>query len=355
MKRFGLLLLSEFKLFRTTIPVHIIGIFQPALMFSLMALVLVTPTFDMHVIIPTTPLGTELVLEMEKVGSPIGDKYINPILVDPVVSGEIPGGQLINVETVDGTSIALQRYGLIDSNMVKNFRNRLTSAALSIWNNSLLGHSITIEHYPWLSRDIPYSVYFGMAMLPLAAFLAAALIGAFSTAQEFEFKTIIEYRLSPISMILIMGARLVRLSLIGLLSSFVLMLAVGIFTGGWPSSLIWAALILLVMALLGGCLGTLAGLVLQSTLPAFLIGLALAFFTWLLGSAFGLAAGFSGTYEAVSRWMPNTHAVELLFPLYYGVDIGSGQPAILFLATACMILVLVTIFTYRQKILLRQR
>jgi hypothetical protein len=355
MTRFGLLLLSEFKLFRTTIPVHIIGIFQPALMFSLMALVLVTPTFDMHVINPTTPLGTELVLEMEKVGSPIGDKYINPILVDPVVSGGIPGGQLINVETVDGTSIALQRYGLIDSNMVKNFRNRLTSAALSIWNNSLLGHSITIEQYPWLSRDIPYSVYFGMAMLPLAAFLAAALIGAFSTAQEFEFKTIIEYRLSPISMILIIGARLVRLSLIGLLSSFVLMLAVGIFTGGWPSSLIWAALILLVMALLGGCLGTLAGLVLQSTLPAFLIGLALAFFTWLLGSAFGLAAGFSGAYEAVSRWMPNTHAVELLFPLYYGVDIGSNQPAILFLATVCTILVLLTIFTYRQKILLRQR
>ena len=51
-------------------------------------------------------------------------------------------------------------------------------------------------------------------------------------------------------MILIMGARLVRLSLIGLLSSFVLILAVGIFTGGWPSSLIWAALILFVMELI---------------------------------------------------------------------------------------------------------
>ena len=42
MKRFALLLRNEFKLFKTAIPVHLIGIFQPALMFSLIALVLVT-------------------------------------------------------------------------------------------------------------------------------------------------------------------------------------------------------------------------------------------------------------------------------------------------------------------------
>jgi ABC-type multidrug transport system permease subunit len=350
MKRFQLLLLNEFKLFRTTIAIHLIGIFQPALMYSLMALILVKPTFDMNIVRPTTPLGEELVSEMEVVGSPIGEKYIHPILVDPLSSTNFPGGQVISVVTVDGTPTAVQRFGLIDSNMVKNFRNRLTSAALSLWNKSLQGYAITIEQHPWLSEDIPYTVYFGMAMLPMAAFLASAIIGAFRTAQEFEFNTIMEYRLSPTPMFLIIGTRLVRLSLTGLLSAIVLMVIAGIIGGVWPSSFLWAILIFLAMAILGGCLGTTAGLVLQSSLPSFLIGLAITFFTWILGSAFGLSAGFGGAYEAVSRWMPNTYAVELLFPLYYRVDIGAGQPAVFVLLAACAIMILLTTFTYRQKI-----
>ena len=219
----------------------------------------------------------------------------------------------------------------------------------------MAGRSITIEQRPWLTRDIPYTIYFGMAMLPLAAFLAGALIGAFLMAQEFEFNTIMEYRLSPISMFLILGTRLLRLSLTGLLSAIVLMTAVGLIGGIWPSSLLWAFLIFLGMAILGGCLGTTAGLILQSTLPAFVIGLSASFFTWILGSAFGLSTGFGGAYEAVSRWMPNTYAVELLFPLYYRVDIAPSQPAILVLITACTTMILLTTVTYRQKVLKRQR
>ncbi len=355
MNRFRLLLLNEFKLFRTAIAIHLIGIFQPALMFSLMAMILVEPTFDMRVVRPTTPLGEALVSEMREVGSPIGEKYINPILIDPDTSTDLPGGQVIIVEAVKGKPTAVQRFGLIDSNIVKNYRNRLTTAALSLWNRSLAGRAITIEQRPWLSQDIPYTVYFGMAMLPMAAFLAAALIGAFLTAQEFEFNTILEYRLSPISMSLLIGTRLIRLSLTGLLSAIVLMTAVGLIGGLWPSSLLWAFSIFLGMAILGGCLGATTGLMLQSTLPSFVIGLAASFFTWILGSAFGLSAGFGGAYEAVSRWMPNTYAVELLFPLYYRVDIGPGQPAILALAAACVIMILLTTYTYRQRVLTPHR
>jgi ABC-type multidrug transport system permease subunit len=354
MKRFLLLLLNEFKLFRTTIPIHIIGIFQPALMFSLMAYILVKPTFDMRIVQPTTPLGEELVMAMDQVGSPIGEKYINPILVDTMSMEDLPGGQIINVETLDGMPTAVQHFGLIDSNIVKNYRNRLTSAALIIWNKSLAGHAITIEQLAWLPRDISYSVYFGMAMLPLASFLAAVLIGAYLTAQEFEFNTIIEYRLSPVSLILIVLTRLVRLSFTGLLSAIVLIVAVGFDGGNWPSSLADTFIICSAMAILGGCLGTTTGLILQSTLPSFVIGLAATFASWILGGAFGLPAGFGGAYEAVSRWMPNTYAVELLFPLYYRVEIGPSQPAVVVLAVACVALILVTIFTYRRKVLQRQ-
>ncbi len=355
MKRFRLLLLNEFKLFRTTIPIHAVGILQPTLMFTLMSFILVLPTFDMRVVQPTTPIEQELVAAMHEVGSPIGKKYINPILVDADSLNEYSGAQVVAFETIAGQPTAVQRYGLIDSNIVKNFRNRLTSAALSLWNESLGSYAVTIEQRPWLPRDIPYTVYFGMAMLPLAAFLAASLTGGALTAQEFEFDTITEYRLSSVSMFLIVGTRLLRLSLTGLLSASVLMLVLGVLSGVWPSSLMCALSALLGITLIGACLGMIAGLLMQSTLPSFLIGLATAFFTWIMGSAFGLSAGFGGTYEAVSRWMPNTHAVELLFSLYYRVGIGSSQPAILFIGTVCIVMVIFTAITYRQKVLVRQR
>ncbi len=355
MKRFRFLLLNEFKLFRTTIPIHIIGFFQPTLMFSLMALILITPTFDMRVVRPAASIEQELVSAMQEVGSPIGEKYISPVLVDPIPSGNFSGAQIIVFESRDEKPTAVQRFGLIDSNIVKNYRNRLTAAALVLWDKSLGEYSLSLEQKPWLPHDVPYTVYFGMAMLPLAAFLSASLIGAFLAAQEFEFNTITEYRLSPVSMSWILGARLVRLSITGAISSLFLILAVGLVSGFWPSSWVSAVLILLTMAFLGGCLGTTAGLFLQSTLPAFVINLAASFFVWILGGAFGLPAGFGGAYEAISRWMPNTYAVNLLFPLYYRIGIGTNRAAVIFLTSACIIMVLMTTFTYRQKVVSQQR
>jgi hypothetical protein len=351
MKRFALLLRNEFKLFWTAIPVHLIGIFQPALMFSLMVLVLVTPTFEMQVEPPGTAVEEKLFFVMKQVGSPIGQPYINPVVVEISTGEEVQGGQIIKFERDAGQDTAVQLFGLIDSNMVKNFRNRLTAAALLIWNEKLGDDAIAIEQEPWLPRDIPYSVYFGVAMLPLAAMLASSLTGAFLTAQEFEFNTVIEYRLSPTPGVLLNGARLFRLSLTGLFSGLVLMVVIGVMTGIWPSSPGWIGLILLAVALIGGSIGTLAGLILQKTLPAFLVGLALSFFTWIMGSAFGLSSGFGGLYEAVSRFMPNTYAVKLLFPLYYRVNTGSDLPAIISLFTVGCILFLVTNITYQRKVM----
>ena len=351
MRRFVHLLRNEIVLFRTTIPVHLIGIFQPALMFSLMALVLVTPTFDMQITSPRSALEDQLVSAMLQVGSPIGQAYIHPILVDGFEGQEIQGGQLVEFGEEAGVRTAVQRFGLIDSNMVKNFRNRLTAAALIMWNQSLGSKAIAIDQVPWLLQDFPYNVYFGMAMMPLAASLAAALIGAFLTAQEFEFNTITEYRLSPTPVYMISGARLLRLAATGLLSGLVLMLVIGLTTGVWPASILWVILILFIVGIIGGCIGTLAGLIMQRVLPAFVIGLTISFFTWIMGSAFGLAAGFSGPYEAVSRFMPNTYAVELLFPLYFRVDIGTKIPALLTLTLTGLIFVLITWLTYRRTIL----
>jgi hypothetical protein len=132
MKRFGLLLLNEFKLARTALPIHLVAILQPMLMYLLMTEVLVFATFDMYVTQPTTDEGRALVTAMREVGSPIGLPYIDPILVaqEDVAQLEATSPrQIITVESRDGVPTAVQRLGLIDSNQVKNLRNRLTAAA----------------------------------------------------------------------------------------------------------------------------------------------------------------------------------------------------------------------------------
>jgi hypothetical protein len=349
MTRFRLLLLNEFRLARTALPIHLVAILQPSIMFLLMSLILVDPTFDMNVVHSETDEGRALVTAMREVGSPIGAPYINPIMVNVEEADGLP--QVIVVETRDGVPTAVQRFGLIDSNQVKNMRNRLTAAALRLWNAALGGRAVTIKERPWLPRDVPYAVYFGIAMLPLAAFLAAMFIGGILTAQDFEFGTIAEYRLAPAAPALVLGARLTRLVLSALVSAGLLLIVVGWRTGAWPDSPWRVGLILLPVAITAGSLGITAGLFLRRSLPTLVVGLLTSLGGWILGSAFGLAAGFGGSYEQISRLTPNTHAVELLFPRYYGAAVGSPHLSVVVLVLLSVGMLALTVLAYHWRVL----
>jgi ABC-type multidrug transport system permease subunit len=175
-------------------------------------------------------------------------------------------------------------------------------------------------------------------------------LGAFLTAQEFEFFTILEYRLAPVSEALILGARLARLVLSALVSAAILVIAMGLVTGFWPDSLWLVGLILLPVAAIAGCLGLVAGLLLRKSIPAFLVGLVASFVGWIMGSAFGLAAGFGGWYERVSRLTPFTHATELLFRRYYGASIGTPLISALFLVLTSAGMMALTMLAYRWRV-----
>jgi hypothetical protein len=349
MRRFQLLVRNEVKLFRTAIPIHLVAILQPTVMYLLMTIILVHPTFDMNVARPSSDLGADLVAVLEQVGSPIGQPYVYPIPMD--WDGGDVTRQVIAVEERNGVPTAVQHYGLVDSNLVKNFRNRLTAAALRLWNAELGDRAVTVEQHAWLPRDVSYNVYFGMAMLPMTTFLAAAVIGAALTAQEFEFRTVVEYRLAPAPLGLILGARLTRLVLSALLSAGILLPVVGLVNDAWPGEIWLVGLILLPLAVMAGCLGIVAGLVLRKSIPAFLVGLVASFVGWIMGSSFGLAAGFGAGYERISRLTPFTHAVELLFPRYYGAPVGSPGASALVLVFMAGGMVALTALVYRWRIL----
>ena len=107
---------------------------------------------------------------------------------------------------------------------------------------------MTVVQHPWLPHDVPYAVYFGMALLPMAAFVAASMLGEVLTAQEFEFGTIVEYRLAPAPAALKLGARLTRLVLSAFVGAATMLVAIGIVTGVWPDALWLVTLILLPVA-----------------------------------------------------------------------------------------------------------
>lgn len=347
MRRFLLLLLNEFKLTRTAIPIHAVAIIEPVIMYALMTVILVHPTVNIHVAHSTSQSGKALVAAMLKVGSPIGLPYINPVLVD--TAEPLNMRQVISIEEQNHRAIAVQRFNLIDNNLVKNYRNRLTAAAIILWNDALGGAAVTVIEHPTQPKDIPYNIYFGMAMLPLTAFLAAVLVGSVITAQEFELRTVLEYRLAITSPGLLLTARLTRLALTGLIASAALMLTISLINRYWLSGMGWICLVLLPISLIAGCLGIIAGLIFRRTLPAFVVSLVAAFFAWLLGDAFKPAASIGGWYEFFSRLTPNSYAVELLFPFFYGIEIGPVYMAatVLFITTIAMIAL--TLMIYQRR------
>jgi len=319
-----------------------------------MSTIMVVPTFEMRIVNPASAIGNDFIAAAKEVGSPIGPDYIEPILVEEASPGH---RQVIEIIEVDGKPTALQRYGYIDSNLVKNLRNRLTAALLVLWNNELGDQGITVQEYPWLPNDIPYTVYFGMAMIPLAAYLAAAMIGGYVMAQEFESGTILAYRLSPTSFLAILTAKLTRLMITALTAVVILYVALGLITGVWSSSFLAVLAILMPLILIASCIGLIAGMITQSSLPSFLIALASAFAFWLIGSGFGLAAGFSPLFEKISRLIPNTPVIEMLFPYFYFSKQVAAHPlgAKLQLSGYTITLLIVVILVYKDRVLAKER
>lgn len=348
MRRFLCLLAHEFRLARTTIPIHAVAILEPVVLFALLTAILVRPSLDMYVTRPNNEIGRSLVAAMQTVGSPIGKNYINPILTDKTEPDGVR--QVITVEEINGTATAVQKYNLIDSNLVKNYRNRLTAAALKLWDEQLAQDRVTVVQQPSLPDDIPYNVYFGMAMLPLAAMLSASMIGAILIAQEFELRTIDEYRVAPIPTWMVLSARLVRLVLSAGIAAGLLLVVNGLINGYWPDSIGMAALILLPIALIGSCLGMVIGLQTKTTLPAFILTLAASITFWIIGDSFKPAALFGGFYQTASLLTPNSYAVNLLFPYYYGSQINSPALSVLVLVGLSLVMLLAAAVLYNKRV-----
>ena len=117
MRRFKYLLTSEFKLALTAIPIQVIAIIQPTILFLLMSAILVKPTFDMNIRMNDEPFTKDLVQAMQTIGSPIGETYINPILITDNMEANFQ--QIIRVENRDDHAVAIQVFWLYRQQPIK--------------------------------------------------------------------------------------------------------------------------------------------------------------------------------------------------------------------------------------------
>jgi hypothetical protein len=328
MKRFFYLLFHEIILFRTNLAIHLVAVIQPVIFFIAMSSVLVNPTFDMKIEESESRYFDTFIQSMKSIVSPIGADYIRPEI--KAMNSEYYD-QIIKLEKRENKLTAVQYFGLIDSNLVKNFRNRLKAVVLSLWNKSLEKRAVSIVEKPLFFKDFSYIIYYGLALIPMAAFIAAVFIGAVLTTQDFENRHILEYRLSSKSSLLCLSARFIKLFMLSLLASGLIIIATGIMTGHWPENIFFVLFVIILLSSIAGSIGIIAGLIFKRTIPAFVVGLTLSFAGWILGDAFGIASGFSDMYYTLSRFMPHSHAVELLFPGYFGIHIATEQSSLILL------------------------
>ena len=129
-----------------------------------------------------------------------------------------------------------------------------------------------------------------------------------------------------------------------------LLVTVSVVTGYWPAALWKVVLIILPISLISGGLGIITGLVIQKTIPCFMIALITSFVSWIIGSAFGLAAGFGRGYAITSLFAPNSCAVELLFLEYFGTPVGDSLVSIAALVLMSMGVIFFSILVYRQRV-----
>ncbi|MBN2531651.1 MAG: hypothetical protein JXB88_02100 [Spirochaetales bacterium] len=336
MKRFFYLLFHEIMLFRTNLAIHLVAVLQPFIFLIAMSSVLVHPTFDMKIEESDSRYFTSFIQAMKSIKSPIGSDYIRPEIKPRDSKYD---DQMIRLENRGRKLTAVQYYGLIDSNLVKNFRNRLKAVVLYLWNKDLGNRSVSIVEKPLFPRDLSYIIYYGLAFISMAAFIASVFIGSVLTTQDFENRHILEYRLSPVNSLLSLIARFIKLCFFSLLGSGLIIISTGIMTGRWPDNIFFVLFIIILLSIIAGAVGMTAGLVFKRMIPAFVVGLTTGFTGWILGDAFGLASGFSGIYYALSRFMPHSYATELIFPQYFGIHLATEK-------NSFIILIIITVISF---------
>lgn len=241
---------------------------------------------------------------------------------DSPPAGEDPNLVVLTTEPAahDGrvTGELTHWFNDVNTNMTKNYRNRVTSAVYAWSGDNLDGADVTVREHRAYADDIPWSNALGVAVFGLGVLFSGLLFGMLSMTQEWENGTIVWLRLAPGRAMVVVAAKLIGAVLKCTVAALLLVGALWLFTGALPGRPLSLAAALAVGYLGAAAVGILVGFVSRNTLTSLMAALVIAVICWVGGGGLGPMFAFGERAVTLSQVNPTTHLIDLVRWSYFG-------------------------------------
>ncbi len=222
----------------------------------------------------------------------------------------------------------------VNTNMTKNFRNRLTGALFTWSAAHLEGADVTVQERPTYPTDIAWPTAFGMSAVGFGALFSGLLFGLLSMTQEWEQGTALWLRLSTTRPSAVVAAKLGACLVKSAVAGVVLIGFLWLFTEALPTQPLALVGALTLGYLAASAFGLMIGFASRNTLTSFLISLVTALVCWVGGGGLGPMFVFGPTAVTLSQANPATHVIDLVRWAYFGGNYHPGVAFVVLVVTA---------------------
>lgn len=257
-------------------------------------------------------------------GVPDGRSADRYIVVDEPIVGE---------KGATGTIVHLVND--VNSNMTKNYANRLTGALVDYIDANRNVGTIEVVEQTRYEEDIPWDESFAVSALVFGAMLAGLLFGQLSMTSEWENATAKLLVLSPCPAMYIVAGKVVAAFLKALVAGVVLVGVVALMYGRTLASAPWLVASLCLMYVAFASLGLALGIAVRSAMTAFLVSLVASLCLWVAGGGFGDLSYFGQAAQVLGMVNPATYALDAVRYAYFG-GVASPTPLIVLAAGATL-------------------
>jgi len=213
----------------------------------------------------------------------------------------------------------------VNTDLAKNVRLYLDQALATLYNRHYSDLVLHVEGHYLSERRVSWIQDIGVGLIVFSAMLAGAFNGFSSFLREIETGAIMELRLSPRPVVLLVTGKLIAAVLAGLASAGVMAAAVALlggFRGGAWSALPLLVLIALILA--HACFGLMVGMLTRHFAASGFIAVLTSLVAWLLGGGLGGIRMASPVGRAVAAVFPSTPSLRLL----RGLTVWGAAPSI---------------------------
>lgn len=322
MKRIWLVMKKELISVKGALPFNLVTIIIP-LLFMFMFAVLLNQGISSPVLVSPGSADSQFIKHIYNYATPYGIPYFQPTALDKEIQQTgyvneievIQEPQMINNQ-VQGEIV--QHFADINTNVTKNYQNRLTGAVTSYLKNFMNNQWIGVEEYPQFNQDISWALSYSLNAIVFGMMLTGLLFGSLSFTQEAENDIFKFFILSPMNPIWIITGKICSGIIKGLISTGIFTIILAVSMGKLPDN--WGIFILIVILayILILSLGLIIGMLASSTLTAFFLSLVIALTLWMAGGGFGSMALFSELIQKFALINPATHILNIVRYSYFG-------------------------------------